>query len=792
MIEQRVTVTGHGAIVDGRVITHPTAGGRGVGRYTVGFVRAMVDAGLDPLIAHTDDDQRRAWLDAIPGVRTVPLSPQAIRDAAERRAWFVCTQLMLHPVPLDVIPRAVTDAGLPVAAIIHDVIPQRHPERYLSDPNAAAQTSLRTILCRTIDLFCANSTFTADTAAIELGIDRSRFAVVGAAVEPQFTPGPAEPVLLERFGATCPGGPVVAVTGADTRKNTDRLIAAWAKTSAVTRRRHRLVVACAAPSDVIDHWRHLAVVAGVGDGVVFTGAIDDTAMVGLMRSAVLTVLPSIEEGFGLPIAESVACGTPAVNSRTSSMPEVSGSADAEFDPFDIDDMAGAIDAALSDPERRDRILLEQRSRAQRWTSHAVGRLLSDALATTVRRTPGSLPVRVAVAAPHPRSPSGIGPYTAAVLAHWPDQASLLVLDETSVTDLVARPAGEVVPAASVSALGRSVRAHDVDHLVAVLGSSAHHAVTLERSHRGRCHLWMHEPTVVGALLGPAHLGGDSRWLRDRLLSLGLDPVAATIDPMATELPDPATLHSQDHMMLGPLIAGARSMIVSSEEAARIVAASIAPEVAPPMLVLPLGHPPVSATVGRHDGDFRRVISLGWIDAGKEPDALLALVAALDGSTLDLVGGGAPDELDRLRALAAQLDIATRVRIHGRVDDAERDTLIAAADVAIQLRTGRPGQMSAAVTELLAAGVPVVTTLSTHGASGDGLITLEGGPGLAERLIAEVGAILDDPGARERHRTGAFARAQQWGMTDVAMALHHWLTTVDDHRPGSVTHAAVLR
>jgi hypothetical protein len=69
------------------------------------------------------------------------------------------------------------------------------------------------------------------TAAIELGIDRSRFAVVGAAVEPQFTPGPAEPVLLERFGAACPGGPVVAVTGADTRKNTDRLIAAWARTT---------------------------------------------------------------------------------------------------------------------------------------------------------------------------------------------------------------------------------------------------------------------------------------------------------------------------------------------------------------------------------------------------------------------------------------------------------------------------------------------------------------------------------------------------------------------------------
>lgn len=790
-MEQRVAVTGHGAIVDGRVITHPTAGGRGVGRYTVGFVRAMVDAGLDPLIAHTDDDQRCAWLDAIPGVRTVPLSPQAIRDAAERRAWFVCTQLMLHPVPLDVIPRSVTEAGLPVAAIVHDVIPHRHPERYLSDPNAAAQTALRTILCRTIDTFCANSTFTADTAAVELGVDRSRITVVGAAVEPQFTPGPSEPELLERLGAACLGGPVVAVTGGDTRKNTDRLIEAWALQSVETRRRHRLVIACAAPAAVIDGWRHVAVTAGVGDDVVFTGAIDDAAMVGLLRSAALTVLPSIEEGFGLPIAESVACGTPALCSQTSSMPEVAGSPDAEFDPFDIADIAGAIDAALADSARRDRILAEQRLRARRWTSHAVGAKVAEALQATVRPPSGSIPARVGLAAPHPASASGIGPYTAAVVAHWPDPANLLLLDDTSAGDRAARPATRAVPAAGASALGRYVRVHDVDHLVAVIGSSPHHAVTLDRAHRGRCHLWLHEPTVVGALLGPAHLGGGPRWFHDRLQTLGLDTAAATIDRSSGLLPDPDELHAVSPNLLGPLIAGARSLIVSSEIAAEVVTSSMAPAIAPPILILPLGHPPVRSATGRPGRASRRVISLGWIDAGKCPDTLLAVVAGLDSTTLDLVGGVHPGEATRLRELAERLGIATQVSVHGRVDDDERDALVASADVAIQLRAGHPGQMSAAVTELLAAGVPVVTTMPTHGAGGDGLVVVEDGPGMTERLIGAVGEVLENPAARMRHSEGALRRARQWSMEDVARALQVWLATIEDHRPGSVTHAREL-
>ena len=68
--------------------------------------------------------------------RLKQLSRDAIDASRDHEPWFICTQLMLHPVPLDVIPSIITEADLRVAAIVHDVIPQRFPERYLTNDHA--------------------------------------------------------------------------------------------------------------------------------------------------------------------------------------------------------------------------------------------------------------------------------------------------------------------------------------------------------------------------------------------------------------------------------------------------------------------------------------------------------------------------------------------------------------------------------------------------------------------------------------------------------------------------------
>ncbi|NDF32885.1 MAG: hypothetical protein EB147_11770, partial [Acidimicrobiia bacterium] len=102
--------------------------------------------------------------------------------------WFLCTQMMLHPVALDVVPQAVTEAGLRVAGVLHDVIPYRYPDRYLVEDSARVQARMRAGLVRTFDRLLSNSTFSADTASNVLGFSRDRIHVVGAAIEPQFVP----------------------------------------------------------------------------------------------------------------------------------------------------------------------------------------------------------------------------------------------------------------------------------------------------------------------------------------------------------------------------------------------------------------------------------------------------------------------------------------------------------------------------------------------------------------------------------------------------------------------------
>ena len=155
-------------LVDGRVVSHPTAGGRGVGRYTIGLVRAMRAAGADVVVLVDSVRDDREWRSAIDGIVTAPLTRTAMSNEPAS-TWFLCTQMMLHPVALDVVPRAATDAGLRVVGVLHDVIPYRYPDRYLADASARVQARLRAGLVRTFDLLLSNSTFSADTASVVLG-----------------------------------------------------------------------------------------------------------------------------------------------------------------------------------------------------------------------------------------------------------------------------------------------------------------------------------------------------------------------------------------------------------------------------------------------------------------------------------------------------------------------------------------------------------------------------------------------------------------------------------------------
>jgi glycosyltransferase involved in cell wall biosynthesis len=139
---------------------------------------------------------------------------------------------------------------------------------------------------------------------------------------------------------------VLAVGNLQPRKNLLRLVKAFA---AVCRQRPEAQLAIVGKAQ----WQSSAIYKAVQDlglerSVIFTGYVPDDMLVQLYNAAKLFVYPSIYEGFGLPILEAMACGTPVITSTTSSMPEVAGQAALLVDPYLEEQMAQAISKVLDD------------------------------------------------------------------------------------------------------------------------------------------------------------------------------------------------------------------------------------------------------------------------------------------------------------------------------------------------------------------------------------------------------------------------------------------------------------
>lgn len=83
------------------------------------------------------------------------------------------------------------------------------------------------------------------------------------------------------------------------------------------------------------------------NGIIYTGFINDTELVALYKKAALFVLPSLEEGFGIPLLEAMACSCPVVASNMGSLPEVGMDACLFFNPSSKDDMSKKISSVLS-------------------------------------------------------------------------------------------------------------------------------------------------------------------------------------------------------------------------------------------------------------------------------------------------------------------------------------------------------------------------------------------------------------------------------------------------------------
>lgn len=169
-----------------------------------------------------------------------------------------------------------------------------------------------------------------------------------------FTPGDRAAAVraVARFGIRAPY--VLNVSRLEhPGKNHVRLIDAFEAMKAATGLPHQLVLAGPDAERAAEIHAHAAR-SSVASDIVFAGFVEGASLPDLFRGADVFAFPSLYEGFGLPVLEAMACGTPVLCSTTSSLGEVGGNAAVGCDPFDVRGMALALQRLLTDREHHAR------------------------------------------------------------------------------------------------------------------------------------------------------------------------------------------------------------------------------------------------------------------------------------------------------------------------------------------------------------------------------------------------------------------------------------------------------
>jgi glycosyltransferase involved in cell wall biosynthesis len=219
---------------------------------------------------------------------------------------------------------------------VHDLGWQVHPELY-DRRLRLMYGGLFPWVLRRADRFIAVSRYTADDLVCRAGVPASKIDVIYHGLDPVFSnaAGRQQP-------ASADTPYVLAVGGVSPRKNTRRLIAAFTRWRA--RGGHRAQYRLLITGTSLD--REFAQDGkGLPEGVSLLGYVDKAELPGLYAGAAVFLYPGIYEGFGLPIIESMACGTPVVTSRTGAAPEIAGGAAILVDPFQVESIETGLEQA---------------------------------------------------------------------------------------------------------------------------------------------------------------------------------------------------------------------------------------------------------------------------------------------------------------------------------------------------------------------------------------------------------------------------------------------------------------
>jgi glycosyltransferase involved in cell wall biosynthesis len=617
------------------------------------------------------------------------------------------------------VPAHLMRPDVPLIATLYDLIPYLMQERYLADRHRRDQYLTRIELVRSADLVLAISEATRADAIRELGIRADRIHTIGGGVSAKFHPAPrpAEATaLVSRACAAIRRPYFLSVLGAEPRKNAETLIEAYSQLPHHLRRECHLVITCALPGDWRTRWTDHALRCGCDPGdVVLTGQVPDSVLVALYQAATLFVFPSIYEGFGLPVAEAIACGTPSITSNTSALPEVLDWPPATFDPRDATEISGLMQRAVEDAafaEELRRVAVRQ-APGFRWA--AVAERTLSAISETIDRLPRAPRPRtkerrlhLALATPLPPALSGVATYNARIVGELRRHADLDVF----FPDWRLRPTDhwEGVRVLPLRSMGGAVDPGNYDAVIYAIGNSEHHAETYEAAMVYPGILWLHDVRLPNLYTFVATGRGVAP---DVLIREVLSRHYGTRAPLRPgEDWHPAMIDRFGLGLTPELVQRSRHVIVHSSFARRLITLDQGPDGhMPPVSVIPL-----AASRLREGGPVARQIpplvgTLGLVSPRKLPRLLIDAVASTPTSAgLAFIGPCSAEVREPLIEHARLRGIAERVIFTGAVDEDHWWEWIGRLTCVVQLRAATNGESAASLRDAMAHGIPAITNM----------------------------------------------------------------------------------
>jgi glycosyltransferase involved in cell wall biosynthesis len=254
--------------------------------------------------------------------------------------------------------------GVKKVVTMHDLIVRRYPKFFKPADRIIHRLKMRHA-CRVADMVIAISEQTKRDLVDLMHVPEEKIRVVYQSCDPIFWNPPSAILPPSHSAVQLPERYIIAVGTVEERKNQVAVVKALAQL----------------PADV-----HLVIVGKNHGGyhAVLSGAIRSNGLTervhilhdadfedfpALYAGAVASVYMSLFEGFGIPILESMCCGTPVVTSNVSSMPEAGGDAALYADPKNPDEIAARLKSIIDDPVLRSQLVEKGKVQCQKFTPH---------------------------------------------------------------------------------------------------------------------------------------------------------------------------------------------------------------------------------------------------------------------------------------------------------------------------------------------------------------------------------------------------------------------------------------